>query len=319
MRKGPRTSHRLEKAGAAVQGFLESLGGTQVGPIKFPEKKDQPDGYWKKLLTTPSRIWSNSRQPPGNGWCSSSTKCRGCWPQSPIRKRDGEQTAMEVLDVLRACASLRPPARASGWCCAGRSGMHHVLGELKQQGYKNQPVNDMTLVEVPPLDHPSQRTWPPACSPARADRRPEPRRARSPKQTGGFPLLHPLGRVRTAHGRPISDSRRRSTCVVKKLLTAAARPLQPPAFPRAHRRILSEGREESSSRCSTTPRRARPHLARRNSSTWPRRRARRTTNQVRELLRLLGSGPLPDRDTEGATASGQPCSAGGGSSNRGLN
>src|SRR5438067_2003161 len=36
----------------------------------------------------------------------------------------------------------------------GSIGLHHVLGSLKQQGYKNQPVNDMTLVEVPPLDPP---------------------------------------------------------------------------------------------------------------------------------------------------------------------
>lgn len=39
-----------KKQGQRIGNFLESLGGTQVGQMKFPEKKNRPDGYWKKLL-----------------------------------------------------------------------------------------------------------------------------------------------------------------------------------------------------------------------------------------------------------------------------
>ena len=34
----------------------------------------------------------------------------------------------------------------------GSIGMHHVLDELQRHGYRNKPVNDLRLVEVPPLD-----------------------------------------------------------------------------------------------------------------------------------------------------------------------
>ena len=39
-----------KKQGRRIGSFLESLGGTQVGPMMFPEKKSRPDGYWKTLL-----------------------------------------------------------------------------------------------------------------------------------------------------------------------------------------------------------------------------------------------------------------------------
>src|SRR5436309_2446386 len=41
-----------QKQGRRFLTFLGSLGGTHVGPIKFPEKRDRPDGYWKMLLTS---------------------------------------------------------------------------------------------------------------------------------------------------------------------------------------------------------------------------------------------------------------------------
>jgi hypothetical protein len=61
---------------------------------------------------------------------------------------------MEVLDVLRSLRQSSATGRGFRMVLCGSIGLHHVVGALKQQGYQNQPVNDMLLVEVPPLDLP---------------------------------------------------------------------------------------------------------------------------------------------------------------------
>ncbi|MBP3954895.1 AAA family ATPase [Gemmata sp. G18] len=141
-----------KKQGKRFLGMLGLLGGTHVGPIKFPDKKARPDGYWKKLLA--SAVEDLVEQ-------QAATQKRVVfffdempWMLSAIAdpKRDGEQTAMEVLDVLR---SLRQsPTTGAGFrmVLCGSIGLHHVLGVLRAGGYRNQPVNDMQLVEVPPLE-----------------------------------------------------------------------------------------------------------------------------------------------------------------------
>ena len=65
-----------------------------------------------------------------------------------IRDREGEQTAMEVLDVLR---SLRQKHDDFRMVITGSIGLHHVLKSLKDAKYANSPVNDMMTIEVPPL------------------------------------------------------------------------------------------------------------------------------------------------------------------------
>src|SRR5260370_37656341 len=61
---------------------------------------------------------------------------------------------MEVLDVLRSLRQSAVTGQGFRMILCGSIGLHHVLRSLKQQGYKNQAVNDMALVEVPPLDPP---------------------------------------------------------------------------------------------------------------------------------------------------------------------
>jgi hypothetical protein len=75
------------------------------------------------------------------------------WDEMPymldnIRRRDGEETAMELLDVLRALRQSQPEFRM---VLTGSIGLHHVLTALKETDYRNQPVNDMCSVEVTPL------------------------------------------------------------------------------------------------------------------------------------------------------------------------
>jgi hypothetical protein len=135
--------------------FLSLLGllpGTHVGPIKFPERKSRPDGYWKTLLS--GAIEDLVEQQAASGKRVVFLFDEMPWMLAAIAdpKRDGEQTAMEVLDVLRSLRQSMTTGRGFRMVLCGSVGLHHVLGSLKQQGYKNQPVNDMTLVEVPPLD-----------------------------------------------------------------------------------------------------------------------------------------------------------------------
>ena len=39
-----------KKQGRRIHSLVQSLSGWSAGPIKFPEKKDRPEDYWKTLL-----------------------------------------------------------------------------------------------------------------------------------------------------------------------------------------------------------------------------------------------------------------------------
>lgn len=61
----------------------------------------------------------------------------------------GEAVVMEILDALRAARQMDSTLRM---IYTGSLGLHHVLTTLREQGYQNDPTNDMTTVEVEPLD-----------------------------------------------------------------------------------------------------------------------------------------------------------------------
>ncbi len=76
------------------------------------------------------------------------------WDEVPflldnIAKREGPTVAMEVLDVLRSLGQDHDHIRL---LLTGSIGLHHILGELKKQGYNNSPLNRMKLVQPGPLD-----------------------------------------------------------------------------------------------------------------------------------------------------------------------
>lgn len=141
-----------KKQGQRFWRVLGLLGGTQVGPIKFPEKKDRPQGYWKSLLTSAVEDLVEQQATVGKRVVFFFDEMP--WMLSAIAKGEGEQTAMAVLDVLRSLRQSPVTGHGFRMVLCGSIGLHHVLGNLKEQGYKNQPVNDMMLVEVPPLDTP---------------------------------------------------------------------------------------------------------------------------------------------------------------------
>jgi hypothetical protein len=65
-----------------------------------------------------------------------------------IRQDKGASIAMEVLDTLRSLRQDYPQIRM---VYTGSIGLHHVVAELRKQGYRNAPTNDLPPVEVEPL------------------------------------------------------------------------------------------------------------------------------------------------------------------------
>lgn len=124
--------------------FIQSLGGTEVGGVlKFPEGKSLP---WKTVLEKSCEDLHAAAE-------SSTARVLFLWDEIPfmldnIRKREGEQTAMEILDVLRAHRQTYASLRL---VVTGSIGLHHVLGTLKKAGYANAPFNDCAAVEIGPL------------------------------------------------------------------------------------------------------------------------------------------------------------------------
>src|SRR5262249_29262944 len=143
------------RQGHRLKNFFESLRGGEVGGVKFPEKKDRPDGYWKALLTEAIEklVWQQTAAGKRVVFLFDEMP----WMLAAIAdpQRDGPQTAMEVLDVLRGLR--QSPATGHGFrmVLCGSIGLHHLLGALKQYGYRNQPVNDIRVVEVPTLEPPA--------------------------------------------------------------------------------------------------------------------------------------------------------------------
>jgi hypothetical protein len=133
------------KAARRAKEWLAALGGTEIGGlIKLPEKGDVS---WKDILTKSIEDLIHENE-TGSG------RLLFLWDELPfmlanIRDREGEQTAMEVLDTLRALRQTHPALRM---IITGSIGLHHVLTSLKDKNYANSPVNDMARVEVTPLE-----------------------------------------------------------------------------------------------------------------------------------------------------------------------
>ncbi len=133
------------KATRRAKEWFTAMGGTEIGGLfKLPEK---PGAHWKDILSRAIEDLIHENEATG-------TKLLFLWDEMPfmlanIRDREGEQTAMEVLDLLRALRQTHAPLRM---VITGSIGLHHVLASLKKKNYANSPVNDMHAVDVQPLD-----------------------------------------------------------------------------------------------------------------------------------------------------------------------
>ncbi|MCX6378315.1 MAG: ATP-binding protein [Armatimonadetes bacterium] len=65
-----------------------------------------------------------------------------------IQRREGAAVVMEILDTLRAVRQMNSPLRM---IYTGSLGIHHILSVLREQGYQNEPINDMYTVNLEPL------------------------------------------------------------------------------------------------------------------------------------------------------------------------
>ncbi len=125
--------------------WFAALGGIEIGGVlTLPEQKG---ASWKELLTR--SIEDLVHENDSNGG-----RLLFLWDELPfmlanIRDREGEQTAMEVLDTLRALRQTHPALRM---VITGSIGLHHVLTSLRDKNYANSPVNDMARIEIDPLD-----------------------------------------------------------------------------------------------------------------------------------------------------------------------
>jgi hypothetical protein len=136
---------RKGKVARRAKELIAAIGGTEVGGLfKLPEKAGV---HWKDVITQAVEDLIHEND-------ASDSKLLFLWDEMPfmlanIRDREGEQTAMEVLDLLRA---LRQTHDGLRMVITGSIGLHHVLSSLKDKNYGNSPVNDMVAIDVPPLE-----------------------------------------------------------------------------------------------------------------------------------------------------------------------
>ena len=131
---------RKDRLASRARRLLDGVGGSEVaGVLKFPELAAP---HWKRLLTdTFEDLTEHEARPLVFFWDELPLMLHN------IRERDGEDTAMEVLDVLRHIRQTHPSVRM---VFTGSIGLHNVLSALKAAGHANASVNDMKVVVVPP-------------------------------------------------------------------------------------------------------------------------------------------------------------------------
>jgi hypothetical protein len=134
----------LQRLQGGVQQFLKNwgLGGEKIAGFSLPK----PDLTWQQHLQGMVRD------------LSAQVEDRERWlflfDELPlaidnIRQDKGASIAMEVLDTLRSIRQDYPQIRM---VYTGSIGLHHVVAELKNQGYRNAPTNDLPPIEVEPLN-----------------------------------------------------------------------------------------------------------------------------------------------------------------------
>ncbi len=130
------------KAVQVLRKLWEEVGGSELaGVLKLPSGQE---GSWKSLLRkTVESLVAHQVE----------SRLVFFWDEMPymldnIGKSQGQEVAMQLLDLLRALRQTHPGFRM---VLTGSIGLHHVLAELKQQDYRSEPLNDLAQIEVSPL------------------------------------------------------------------------------------------------------------------------------------------------------------------------
>jgi hypothetical protein len=139
---------RMKRLLGRVGDFFKSVGGVEVGGLfKLPEGQAPPKNYWKTLLQTTIEGVVEAK---GNEKIVFIFDEITLMLQN-IARRQKEETAMEVLDVLSHLRKDYTTGQGFRMVLTGSIGMPHVLASLKDKGHADQGVSAMLLCEVPPL------------------------------------------------------------------------------------------------------------------------------------------------------------------------
>jgi hypothetical protein len=140
----------LSKKKRTLRQMKELLGkaaGTQfAGIIKLPDGSPAP---WKEVLR---RTFADIEEEMTT--LGPDQRMVFFWDEVPfllsnIVRTQGSAVAMEVLDTLRSLGQDHNRIRL---LLTGSVGIHHVLEDLKRQGYLGSPLNRMELVQPGPLE-----------------------------------------------------------------------------------------------------------------------------------------------------------------------
>ena len=136
---------KKQKALRRMSALLGKAAGSElVGVLKLPDGQTAP---WKEVLRTTfdDMVEALSELPD--------TRMIFFWDEVPymlenIATKQGKDTAMQVLDILRELSQRHDTIRL---LLTGSIGIHHVLRSLWGDGYKGSPLNHMNLIQPGPL------------------------------------------------------------------------------------------------------------------------------------------------------------------------
>jgi hypothetical protein len=127
-----------------MEGLLGKLKALEIaGVLKLPGGAPAP---WKEVLI---RTFSDLEDQLAN----QDKHLAFLWDEVPflldnIVKREGADSAMQVLDILRSLSQTHQRIR---FVLTGSVGLHHVLGTLRAEGYTGSPLNHMERIAPGPL------------------------------------------------------------------------------------------------------------------------------------------------------------------------
>jgi hypothetical protein len=140
---------KVKKVKFAFYELVNNLAGTSITAgvgIKLP---DDLGIHWKRLLETLARDLAALRPHVVLALDELPLMLDAFKRRQPADAIAGEALIMELLDTLRAVRQENDLRMIY----TGSLGLHHVLTVLREQGYQNDPVNDMMRVDLEPLTH----------------------------------------------------------------------------------------------------------------------------------------------------------------------
>jgi hypothetical protein len=132
---------KTKKTTKRVNELLQQLGGAKVLGMQLPQGVAT---HWKELLESVlGDLAENNDKNVVLLWDELP------WMLQKIIKEQGDGVAIDLLDTLRGLRQTYPNLRM---IYTGSIGLHHVTTAFKNDGYSSSPINDMHVIDVPPLD-----------------------------------------------------------------------------------------------------------------------------------------------------------------------